>query len=352
MMYLHAGRFQEMLDTAEAVLELTTDKPELNASFLLESPRGLALQLKSVGLALRGRSSEAVAQLSAAEEFLRDREYRETLAWQACFRFFVLCVAGAEMGQGEVRNAREAYEIAEAIGGPLAKLSTLMPLSAACLDTGMLADAMAAANNALALIESTGSGRDFEPFLRQQRSRVSTAAGEHEQGILQAEQGIRCAIQTANRFYEPWSCAAFATAAAAARTELDRALEVLDQAERVVTETGARGFLPELLRARARVHAAKGEYEAELKTLQRGLQIARENHADGWSKRFQQALAAGTNPVIPAGEEPAPAPPVIPARHEPAGPTRRPRRVALHGGSDGKEPAKDLRPPHCSLDGG
>jgi len=297
MMYLHAGRFQEMLDTAEAVLELTAGQPELNAGFLLESPRGLALQLKSVGLALRGRSSEALGELTAAEEFLRDRAYRETLTWQACFRFFVLRIVGAELGQGEVANAREAHEIAEAIGGPLAKLSTLMPLSAACLDAGLLTDAMAAANDALALIQSTGSGRDFEPFLRQQRSRVLTEAGEPDQGMLQAEQGIACGIRTANRFYEPWSCAAFAAAAAAARTELDRAVEVLDQGERVVAETGARGLLPELLDARARLQAARGERDSRRESLQRGLRIARENQAQGWEKRFRDALAEATDPA-------------------------------------------------------
>jgi hypothetical protein len=34
----------------------------------------------------------------------------------------------------------------------------------------------------------------------------------------------------------------------------------LDDGERVVAETGGRGFLPELLYARARVHAAIGDH--------------------------------------------------------------------------------------------
>jgi hypothetical protein len=61
---------------------------------------------------------------------------------------------------------------------------------------------------------------------------------------------------------------------AAAGTELDRALKVLDDGERVVAETGARGFLPELLYARARVHAASGEHEARRETLLRGLRVS------------------------------------------------------------------------------
>jgi hypothetical protein len=65
----------------------------------------------------------------------------------------------------------------------------------------------------------------------------------------------------------------------------------LDDGERIAVETGARGFLPELLDARARVYAARGEHEARRETLQRGLQIARENQAQGWVKRLENALA-------------------------------------------------------------
>jgi hypothetical protein len=62
----------------------------------------------------------------------------------------------------------------------------------------------------------------------------------------------------------------------------------------VVAETGARGFLPELLDARAHVHAARGEHEDRLEVLRRGLQVARENHAQGWEKRFEDALTDST----------------------------------------------------------
>ena len=70
-----------------------------------------------------------------------------------------------------------------------------------------------------------------------------------------------------------------------------------DDGEQVVAETEARGFLPELLEARARVHAARGEHDARRETLRRGLQIAAENEAQGWTKRFQDAIAGRTEPV-------------------------------------------------------
>jgi hypothetical protein len=109
--------------------------------------------------------------------------------------------------------------------------------------------------------------------------------------MAEAERAIFCCAEQGNRFFTPWSCAAFAAAAAAAGSELDRALQVLDDGERVAAETGARGFLPELLDARAHVHAARGEHDARRETLQRGLQVARENQAQGWVKRFEDALA-------------------------------------------------------------
>jgi hypothetical protein len=115
--------------------------------------------------------------------------------------------------------------------------------------------------------------------------------------MAEAERAIRWCAKQGNRFFSPWSCAAFAIAAAAAGIELDRALEVLNDGERVASETGARGFFPELFDARARVHAARGEHEAQRETLQRGLQIALENGAHGWAKRFEDALAGEAEPV-------------------------------------------------------
>jgi hypothetical protein len=120
--------------------------------------------------------------------------------------------------------------------------------------------------------------------------------------MSQAERALRCCTENGNRFLMPWSCATFAAAASAGGTQLDRAHEVLDDGERVVAETGARGLLPELLDARARVHAARGEHEARRETLQHGLRIARENQAQGWEKRFTDALACETEPVHGQGE--------------------------------------------------
>jgi hypothetical protein len=120
------------------------------------------------------------------------------------------------------------------------------------------------------------------------RALALAATGDPREAVTEAERAIRCCAKRGNRIFIAWSCAAFATAAAASGIELDRALQVLDDGERVVAETGARGFLPELLDARARVRAARGEHEARRETLQRGLQIARENQAQGWENRFRR----------------------------------------------------------------
>jgi ATP/maltotriose-dependent transcriptional regulator MalT len=137
--------------------------------------------------------------------------------------------------------------------------------------------------------------REMEPLARQLRALALASAGDPRAGMTEAERAIRCCAAQGNRFLTPWSCAAFAIAAAAAGTELDRALQVLDDGERVAADMDARGFLPELLDARARVHAARGEHDARRETLQRGLQIARENQAQGWEKRFEDALAAAAD---------------------------------------------------------
>jgi len=75
--YVFAGRIQHTLDASEAVLELTADRPELNAGAVIESPRGFALQTRCLALALLGRTGEAGAVMNEAEEFLRSRGHKE-----------------------------------------------------------------------------------------------------------------------------------------------------------------------------------------------------------------------------------------------------------------------------------
>jgi hypothetical protein len=113
--------------------------------------------------------------------------------------------------------------------------------------------------------------------------------------MAEAGRAIRCCVERGNRWYRAGGCAAFAFAAAAVGTELDRALEVLDDGQHAVAETGARGFLPELLDARARVHTARGEHDARRDTLRRGLQIASENGAQGWETDSRTSWPPGRN---------------------------------------------------------
>jgi class 3 adenylate cyclase len=287
----------DILRTTAEVLEHTADLPELNFGVMFESPRGLALLWHCVSLALVGRTGEAFAGMEEADKFLRGRGLKETLSWSAWCRFVILRVAGVEMGQTDVEIAREAHALGEAIGGPLAKMVTQTTLSAGYLGAGRPADAVQAAHQGITVIETSDIGRDFEGCMRYLHSLALTEAGDPLRGLAEAERAIRRCIERGNRLYRPWSCAAFALAAAVAGTELDRALEVLDDGERIVAETGARGFLPELLDARARVHAARGEHAARRKTLLRGLQVASENQAQGWENRFRDAIAGRTRPA-------------------------------------------------------
>src|SRR5207244_8623153 len=129
------------------------------------------------------------------------------------------------------------------------------------------------------------------PLARYIRALALTETGDPVGGMAEAQRAIRCCVERGSRLHRAGSCAAFALAAAAAGTELDRALQILDDGERVVAQTGARGFLPELLYARARIHAAIGDHAAQRAALKRGLEVAAANGAHGWEKRFDDALA-------------------------------------------------------------
>jgi class 3 adenylate cyclase/tetratricopeptide (TPR) repeat protein len=294
--YFLVGRLGDALDAADTALELTADQPELSAGgSVFESPRGLAQQCRALVLAALGSTGDALAALEDNEAFVRNNGYNETLCWHAGFKALVLRAAGAVAD--DMGFAYEAQAIAESVGGQQLKTITQITLSAAHLAAGQPVEAAEAVQRCITLIEKTNTVRELEPFARQLRALVLAATGDPHEAMAEAERAIRCCAKQGNRFQTPWSCAAFAIAAAAAGTELDRALQVLDDGERVVTETGARGFLPELLDARARVHAARGARDARRDALRRGLQIARENAALGWERRFKDALAGETEPV-------------------------------------------------------
>jgi len=296
--YFLVGRLRDALDAADAALELTADQPELNAGgSVFECPRGFAQQFRSLVLAALGSTGEALTALDENEAFLRNHGYNETLCFQATISALVLRATGAAMD--DMGFEYEAQAIAESVGGQHIKTFTQTTLSAAYLAAGQPVEAAEAAQRSIALIEKANTFREWEPFARQVRALALAAAGDPHEGMAEAERAIRSCAKQGNQFCTPWSCAAFAAAAAAAGTELDRAHKVLDEGERVVAETGARGLLPELLDARARVHAARGEHEARRETLQRGLQVARENQAQGWEKRFEDALSGATDRVGP-----------------------------------------------------
>jgi adenylate cyclase len=297
--YVMAGRFREALAAAEATLELTADQPDRGAGVMLESPRSLALLWSGMALAALGRPVEALAVVDEAEAFLRGRGFKETLCWTAWHRLIALRAAGAEVGEAEVAIAREAVAIAEAISGPLARMVSQTTLAMAYLGVGRFTESVDTAGRAITVIEASGTGRQDEALARSIRALALAESGDPLEGMAEAERAIRSCIETGNRYHRAGSCAAFAIAATATGTALDRALEVLDDGERVVAQTGARGFLPELLYARARVHAAIGDHAAQRAALKCGLQVASENKARGWEKRFGDALAGRTDPVGP-----------------------------------------------------
>jgi class 3 adenylate cyclase/tetratricopeptide (TPR) repeat protein len=295
--YCYAGRYREGLAAAEAALELTADHPDRGAGVMLESPRGVALQWRGWALAALGRPVEGLAVVDEAEAFLRGRGFKETLSWQPLHRLLALRAAGAEVGEAEVAFAGEALAIAEAISGPAARAFSQIALAMAYLGVGRFTESVDTAGRAITGIETSGTGRNHEALARSIRALALIQSGHPGGGMAEAERAIRCCIERGDRWHGAGSCAAFALAAAAAGTDLDRALEVLDDGERVVVETGARGFLPELLYAHARVHAAIGDHAAQRAALKRGLEVAGANGAHGWEKRFGDALAGRTGPL-------------------------------------------------------
>jgi hypothetical protein len=116
--YLHTLRLREVLDATKTVLAQTANSPDPDAAgSMLESPRSFALLWRCLAFGVLGRTAESLAMMDQAYGLLRGRGFKETLCWAVNFRLYTLRAAGAAMGETEVEIAREAGELAEAIGG-------------------------------------------------------------------------------------------------------------------------------------------------------------------------------------------------------------------------------------------
>jgi class 3 adenylate cyclase/tetratricopeptide (TPR) repeat protein len=287
-----AGDLEAALERAEALVELTRDDPTLGTGLGLESPHGWGLAFRTLPLASMGRFPEALTAVTEGEETARRHGLEETLGWTHAFRLGYEHWSGGRDGAIALAHGRSGIEIAQRIGSSFSLVVALTWLGEAHRIAGEPEQAGGPLEQALALIERSRAGLEFEVYTRWLYSLALTDAGDPERGIEQGALAAELARERGVKVLAPSARIAEARARLARGEGGDVAVAdgLLDEAEAIAEEMGAHGNRSHILVVRAWIAASRGEEEARIEALESGLASARETGAEGWEEQFAELL--------------------------------------------------------------
>jgi tetratricopeptide (TPR) repeat protein len=288
-----AGRHEEALASLDRILELTTDDPHLGAGVVVANPRAWATSFRAGPLIALGRFEEARRAIAEGTELCR-RWDRESLGWTHTFHC-TLALWGAEPGGPEpVAHARQAVEIAEAIGDSFSRVVASCWLGLARGAAGDAAEAPDALHHCLEMIEELGAGRGFEPSVRSGLAHALAALGERDRAVSECELAIELAGKRG-----------VATIAPAVRLnlaeilierdapgDLGTASSLLDEAEQLGRELGQLPHVAQSLGIRARLLDGLGDSEGRDRARAEAIALGREMDARGLLADLEAEAAA------------------------------------------------------------
>jgi adenylate cyclase len=276
------GRPEEALEGANRILELTAQDPQLGAGMIVANPRAMAASFRALPLMSQGRLSEARRTLAEGAELCR-RWDRESLGWTHGYHC-LMAVYGAEpAGNDTVTHARQAVEIAEALGDAFSRAFSSGWLGVVHAMVGELDQARHCFERTLALIDEGGAGLDLEPLVRQWRAEALDASGEHEQAVAEIELALRLTEERGVRAYSAGVRCSLAEMLIERRDpgDAERVEGLIDEAEAVAREIGARLDLVAIARARAGLSELRGDLDGRKRALNESLELARSIDAGG-----------------------------------------------------------------------
>ena len=289
--YYLSGRFDDGLAALDRVLELTAEDPQVGAGIVLGNPRAWATAFRSGPLIALGRMQEAREAIAEGTELCR-RWDREALGWSNSFTVSLAVWGGDPPSPDTLAHGRRAVEIAEEIGDAFSRIVSYSWLCLAHNQVGDSEEAMRVADHCLAMIAERGAGLEFEPTVRGVRADSFRAQGELDEAVEEGELALRLVeergtISIASR-----------TRIILAHTLLDReepgdverAAELLDEAERIARDLGARPDIAKTLRRRAHLCAVQGDHDGRDSLLGEALEMARDMDARGLIEQIEADL--------------------------------------------------------------
>ncbi len=254
----HAGRLVEALAAADEVIALAGDDVAFGAEVAGYSPLLAAIGLSGHALFFMGRLSEASDRGERALALTNADTPPEMWAW------ILYCRPELEIARGDVeaaaRTAQRLLELAQRSGSQYDAVANRLVASLAELGRERWQEAWDLIEPALALAQGKQIALDVVALLGWAPPLACAGLGNLERAQALAEAAVaQCRAEDALVSL----CRAYLSRAVIARLRGDRsaALADLEQAERLIEETGARLFLPQVYEERGRLGPAGEERE-------------------------------------------------------------------------------------------
>jgi class 3 adenylate cyclase/tetratricopeptide (TPR) repeat protein len=282
-----AGRSREALVELDRIIELAAGDFQLGRQVIGLSAVLLAILYRAAVLMELGRLPEASSALDDCLTLAREHDDLECLAYARSGRGALSFFTGEP--RDAVGQAREGLELAERLGGSLARVVTRMYVSFGQLAGGGYEEALAGAGEALEIMRATRTGLAFEALtlfaVAEARRGLHDLAGAR----AAAAEGAGVAVGRGTRLQE-----------AACRLSLGRAElqehpnDARVELERALALAGDDGpvYIPHILAALADLARLQGDDDDRLDLLQRAQLLFEGQGATGHARRVARDIAA------------------------------------------------------------
>ena len=253
--YLCAADFDRLERTADEVLELAGDDPDVGAGIIIGSPVAWALGSKAIVRRERAEYEECERLLERALSVAEEQGDPETASWNRGTKALLLAMRGD--ADAAIAVGKRNCELTERLGDVFSRSLALGNLGAAQLAAGDYAGALESFEAAESLYrEAMDDGDELEAWRGAVRAEALTGLGRPREAIEIAA----WAAEIARKRELFWSLPLALLALARARSAAGKpgAREALEEAAAICGETGSLSTLASVEEAREDLTAAAG----------------------------------------------------------------------------------------------